>query len=204
MEGPIEFQPTKANLNHFETTHPLEVLQDVTLIQKRPQLSEGKFNFIWYTYPHNWYSAVFSVDTSYTSEYQLFDYTGNQINFLKEESSALMRCFCFANRSLEVSFQSNSGDEIFRLHKPYTCWFSRYIEVYQKGSFIGKVQEVLTPCSGKFVKILDSNSETLYNISGPSCLGTCFSAGDIRFDVRNEDFEIVIMYLVIYNLLKMI
>ena len=50
MEGPIEFQPTKANVNYFETTHPLEVLQDVTLIQKRPQLSEGKFNFIWYTY----------------------------------------------------------------------------------------------------------------------------------------------------------
>ena len=96
----------------------------------------------------------------------MFDDTGSQINFLKEESSALMRCFCFANRSLEVSFQSNSGEEIFRLHKPYTCWFGRYIEVYQDGSFIGKVQEVLTPCSGKFVDILDSNLEPLYNISG--------------------------------------
>ena len=41
MEGPIEFQPTKANVNYFETTQNLEVLQDVTLIQKRPQLSEG-------------------------------------------------------------------------------------------------------------------------------------------------------------------
>ena len=135
------------------------------------------------------YPTIFSVNCSYTSEYQLLDHTGNQINFLKEESSTLMRWFCFANRSLDISFQSNSGQEIFRLHKPYNCGFSRYIEVYQKGSFIGKVQEVLTPCSGKFVKILDSNSETLYNISGPSCPGTCFSAGDIGFDVRNEDFQ---------------
>ena len=100
------------------------------------------------------------------SEYQLFDDTGNQINFLKEESSELMRWFCFANRSMEVSFQNNSGEEIFRLHKPYSCYFGRYIEVYQNGSFIGKVQEVLTPCSGKWVDILDSNSELLYNISG--------------------------------------
>ena len=42
MEGPIEFQPTKSNIINLETTHTLEVLKHVTLIQKRP---EGKFNF---------------------------------------------------------------------------------------------------------------------------------------------------------------
>merc|ERR1712012_1303154 len=167
MEGPIEFQPTKSNGNYYETTQSLEVLKEVTLIQKRPQnLSEV-------------------YDCSYTSEYQLLDHTGNQINFLKEESSTFMRWFCSANRSLEISFQSNSGQEIFRLHKPYNCCFSRYIEVYQNGSSIGKVQEVFTPFTGKFVEILDSNSETLYNITGPSCPGTCLSLGDSQFDVTN-------------------
>ena len=71
------------------------------------------------------------------------------------------------------------------MHKPYNCGFSRYIEVYQNGSSIGKVQEVFAPFSRKFVEILDSNSETLYNITGPSCPGTCLSLGDNQFDVTN-------------------
>ena len=37
MEGPIEFQPTFSNVNYYETTQSLEVLKEVTLIQKRPQ-----------------------------------------------------------------------------------------------------------------------------------------------------------------------
>ena len=59
MEGPIEFQPTKANVNYFETTQNLEVLQEVTLIQKRPQLSEGKFYVIWYTYKYMYLIGIF-------------------------------------------------------------------------------------------------------------------------------------------------
>ena len=49
------------------------------------------------------------------------DEDGNQLYFLQEESSCLMRSCCANSRELQVSFQTNDGQEILRFNRPLRC-----------------------------------------------------------------------------------
>ena len=49
------------------------------------------------------------------------DEDGNQLYFLQEESSCFMRSCCANSRELQVSFQTNDGQEILRFNRPLRC-----------------------------------------------------------------------------------
>ena len=57
----------------------------------------------------------------YANKYKVLDEDGNQIYFLQEESSCLMRSCCANARELQVSFQTNDGQELLRFERPLRC-----------------------------------------------------------------------------------
>ena len=60
--------------------------------------------------------------------------------------------------------------------------FQKLLEVNDGNTYIGKVAERPTFCSGKQLEIWDKNNEMLFNITGPCCPFGCGS--DVQFFVR--------------------
>ena len=57
----------------------------------------------------------------YANKYRVLDNEGNQIFHLQEESNWLMRWCCKNGRALQVSFQTNQGEEILTFNRPLRC-----------------------------------------------------------------------------------
>ena len=57
----------------------------------------------------------------YQNKYKVIDENGDQLYFLKEESSCCSRWCCGQARALSVSFQDNQGNEILRFERPLRC-----------------------------------------------------------------------------------
>ena len=131
--------------------------------------------------------------------------------FLLEQSDCCARqCFGQA-RPLQISFQSNDGQEILKFDRPLRClecccdscypnWTQvtlqyihvkiifgylisifQLLEVYQNDRFLGRVREVPVCCTRKHLEVWNKNEEKIYDISGPCCPFSC--GGSVPFPV---------------------
>ena len=57
----------------------------------------------------------------FVNKYDVWDENEDQVFFLKEESSCLMRSCCANARELEISFQDMEGRELLRFDRPLKC-----------------------------------------------------------------------------------
>merc|ERR1712141_551180 len=98
----------------------------------------------------------------FQNKYKIIDENGDQLYFLKEESSCCMRWCCGQARALSVSFQDNQGNEILRFERPLRCLgccsdccypnLTQLLEIFHKDKFLGRVREVPVCCTRKNLK----------------------------------------------------
>jgi len=131
----------------------------------------------------------------YSNKYKAMDEDGNQLYFLQEESSCLMRSCCANSRELQVSFQTNDGQEILRFNRPLRCMeccsdccypnWTQLLEVYHQDQLLGCIREAPVCCfSRKHLEVWDKNEQKIYDISGPCCPFSC--GGDVPFPIENQ------------------
>ena len=98
-------------------------MKELTIKQLRPGCLERR-SFVY----KEIYSSPFLITNilvlncwEYSNKYKAMDEDGNQLYFLQEESSCFMRSCCANSRELQVSFQTNDGQEILRFNRPLRC-----------------------------------------------------------------------------------
>jgi len=130
----------------------------------------------------------------YTNKYKVIDEDGSQMFFLLEQSDCCARqCFGQA-RPLQISFQSNDGQEILKFDRPLRCLecccdscypnLTQLLEVYQNDRFLGRVREVPVCCTRKHLEVWNKNEEKIYDISGPCCPFSC--GGSVPFPITDQ------------------
>ncbi|CAH1785029.1 unnamed protein product [Owenia fusiformis] len=102
-------------------------------------------------------------------------------------SSVILGCFG-CGPSLTYEFKDQLEQRVLKLTHPIRCC-GRTIEMSgPDGNVLAAVNKTFSICSALDFDIVDNDGETVFNVSGPSCL-SC-ECGGITYNVRKDDNDV--------------
>ncbi len=126
------------------------------------------------------------------NEYQIFDNSGREIFYAKEDTDCCTRNMCGPNRPFDMTIKDRHGIEVIHLYRPLACGSCCFpcclqsIEIHSPpGSIIGRVEQEWTCLIPKF-KIKDVAGNVVLRIEGPCCTMSCCGT-DVQFQVLSVD-----------------
>ncbi|CAG7720111.1 unnamed protein product [Allacma fusca] len=125
------------------------------------------------------------------NRYQIFDASGHEIFYAKEETDFCTRFFCNNIRPFEMIIKDGHGEEVIHLKRPLACGSCLFpcclqsIEVEAPpGNRVGTVQQEWAFCIPHY-NVKNGAGEVSLHIKGPFCTSSCCS--DVEFLVLTSE-----------------
>lgn len=131
------------------------------------------------------------------NRYRVMNTVGQQVYFIQEETTCLMRQCCGPGRGFTLHVTDNSSQEVMRIVRPFKCcagccWCvqpgnccSMELQVEAPvGTVIGYVKQECSSWKPK-LGIYDADDQLIGMVNGPCCVCNAPCCGDVEFPVMD-------------------